>query len=188
MLLINLHSNIQGTGNGTAHAPTPGTGSRIISGSGIRSGSGSGSRHKIALENMFTPPSEREIKALFDGLAVLEDDRNAGNGCGRGHSQSGGSLNRSSQSPSQSHGVKGVNGIKWDMNGTDERWAMEKNYESSVKCEEPAESYTDIESGSQPKKGDISTYFWNFKSYLSRTKKSAKVSFSYNTKGNSLPD
>jgi hypothetical protein len=133
---------------------------------------------------MFTPPSEREIKALFDGLAALEDDRNTGHrhghGHGRGHAQPGSVMGGGLNPSSQSHEV---NGIKWDMNGTDEHGAMEKNYDTSVQCREPLESYTDIESGNQCKKRDNSTSFWNFKSYFSPTKKNAKVSFSYNTKG-----
>jgi hypothetical protein len=180
MFQISLHANAQGTGNGngTAHAPTSGAGS------GFSSGSGSGSRHKIALENMFTPPSEREIKALFDGMTVGEDRHDGhGHGHSHGHAQSGpvlgGGLKASPHS--QPHGV---NGAKWDVNGMDEHGVMEKNYDSSVQCREPAESYTDIESGNQAKEGNISTYFWNLKSYFSRTKKNAKVSFSYNTKGN----
>jgi hypothetical protein len=131
---------------------------------------------------MFTPPSEREIKALFDGLAALEDDRNTGHrhGYGRGHAQPGSVLGGELNISSQSHGV---NGNKWDINGMDEHGAMEKNYDSSVQCREPSESYTDIESGNQSRKRDNSTYFWNFKSYFSPTKKNTKVSFSYNTKG-----
>jgi hypothetical protein len=194
-LLICLHTNTQGTGHGTSHTTGTGPGT----GSGTGPGSGSGSRHKIALENMFTPPSEREIKALFDGLAVPHDGNGQGHSYGRGHGQSRGhgdavsapdlssGLKASSQSQSQSqlqsHVVNGVNGVKWNINGVDEHESTEKDCERSVQCRYPSGPYTDIESGNQVEKREILTYFWNFKSYFSRTKKTAKVSFSYNTKG-----